>query len=806
MNKDEEKLKANGSLYRSVFENIQDVYYETSLDGIILELSPSIETTSKYTREELIGASLDKLYANPAERRVFIDRIKAEGKVTDYEITLTDKDGTPVPCSVTARLIAGAPVKILGILRDISIRKKYEQALAESETLYRSLVEQSPISIARIGRDGKFVFVNKRFLSWSCLPLDGIIGHGPEIFQPLMDQEMMRIMIDAVTTAMTKETKTECELAFTIDEGSCLWIMQVAYPWRAADGSLCGVEVQGYDITHRKQAENLLRESSETFSRIFNLGPLISVITTVKEGRFVEVNDAFVSVTGYSREEIIGKSSLEYVMIRPEVREKAVRDLLKNGYSVTETAVRLKSGEERVGLFYARQIMFHDELCQLQNVIDITDLKRGQESLQRSYDELESRVKERTAELSRSNAALQKEIEERKKAEDRRRIVEEQLQRSQKLESLGVLAGGIAHDFNNLLAGLFGNISLARLSIPAGGEAAELLDQALGVFSRAKNLTQQILTFSKGGHPVKKIRAIGPVIKSTVRFALSGADCTANFNDLEKLWPCDIDENQISQVIENIVINARQAMPTGGVITVVGENIPGGHGLPFPLNDGNYVRISIHDQGCGITRDHLPLVFDPFFTTKQEGSGLGLATSYSIVRKHGGCITVDSELGKGSSFHIYLPALPGAATGKPPDQVLPHKAQGRILVMDDDPYIRQLWEKTLQGAGYTFTVVATGEAAVEAYEKAKAESPMSRGARAFDCVILDLTVPGGMGGKTVIGKLCKIDPGVKGIATSGYSDDPVLADPGRFGFRGRLVKPFTFDQMILAVQEAMSEG
>ncbi|MDD5673687.1 MAG: PAS domain S-box protein [Chitinivibrionales bacterium] len=796
-----ENAQSSEARYRTIFENIQDVYYEASLEGILLELSPSISAVSGYTREKLIGTSLYNLYANPGEREVIVDKIRTLGKISDYEIGLKDADGTFLPCSITSRLIvgrSGAPEKICGILRVITERKRIEKALAESESLYRTLVEQSPISIARVGRDGKFVFVNKQFLCWAGLLPEQVIGQGPEIFTGLMTPEMFQTMTNAVGGTLMTGEKTECELMFNTNHGGRLWIMQLAYPWRGADGAPLGIEIQGYDITKRKQAEEILKESSETFSRIFNLGPLISVITTLAEGRFIEVNDAFVKITGYGREEIIGKSSSNLKMIPPEVREKANRNLLKNGFSITESGVRLKSGEVRTGLFYARPIMLQGEACQLQTVIDITDLKKGQEALRQSNRELEMRVRERTAELSRINAELQKEIEERKRAEEQRRIAEEQLQHSQRMESLGVLAGGIAHDFNNLLAGIFGTISLAKLNAPAHSETAELLDQTLALFSRAKDLTQQLLTFSKGGHPLKKVQFLDPVLRDTVKFAMSGSDIAVDFRIGDGLWPCDIDENQIGQVIENIIINARQAMPTGGTISITGENISLGEPLPTALKNGAYVKVAIRDAGSGIAPEHLAHIFDPFFTTKQKGSGLGLATAYSIIKKHGGLLGVDSALGKGALFYFYIPAVPGFEPPELAEIASPAPAHGAILIMDDENYIRMLMEKTLGRAGYAITTVADGRAAVEVYKNALHEG------RPFDLAVLDLTVPGGMGGQKTLEELLRVNPHVKALAASGYSKDPVMADPGAFGFCGRLIKPFTIGELTAALQKALA--
>jgi PAS domain S-box-containing protein len=795
-------LRRSDERYRTIFENIQDVYYETNLEGVVLEVSPSILPVSGYAREQVIGTSIYQAYVDPHDRERFIDRIKSVHAVTDYELLLKNRDGAPVACAITARLVldaSGTPEKICGMMRVIEERKRFERSLAESENLYRTLVEQSPFSIARIGPDGRFVFVNQQFVSWIGVPAEAVIGHGAEVFHGLMSPQMWKVMVDAVAGSLVEGKKTECELMFSRPVGTALWVMQIAYPWRDADGHVVGAEIQGFDITKRKQADELLKASSETFSRIFNLGPLISVITRLADGRFIEVNDAFVQVTGYSREEIIGTTSPSLDMIDPAVRDRANADVVKNGYVITEADVRLKSGAKRTGLFHARLIVLGGEPCLLQTVIDITDLKRGQQALQQSNRELERRVQERTAELERSNAELALQIAERQKVEDERRIAEQQLQHMQRMESLGLLAGGIAHDFNNLLAGIFGNISLARLGT-GQGEVAELLDQTLGLFGRAKALTRQLLTFSRGGHPFKKVQPLAPVLRSTVTFALSGSDVTVHFDLPDDLWPCDIDENQLGQVVENIVINARQAMAAGGSIRIAAENVSSSNALPPTIEKGPCVRVAIADTGPGIAPEHLAHVFDPFFTTKQEGSGLGLATAYSIIKKHGGLLAVESALGKGATFAFYVRAVPGRPPVAAGAIAMPAAARGNVLVMDDEPFMRAFFERGLRQIGCSVTTVADGQAAVAAYGRALGES------RPFDLAILDLTVPGGMGGKATVQKLLEIDPRVKALAASGFSEDPVMADPGSAGFRGALAKPFTVEQLAAAVRGALGDG
>jgi PAS domain S-box-containing protein len=368
---------------------------------------------------------------------------------------------------------------------------------------------------------------------------------------------------------------------------------------------------------------------------------------------------------------------------------------------------------------------------------------------------------------------------------DKKRI-EETFRNNEKLESIGILAGGIAHDFNNLLTGIFGYIDLARSCNQQGAKekVAENLSSAFGVFNRAKNLAQQLLTFAKGGKPVKSIVALQPLLTEVTSFALSGSSVTPRFSFPDNLWLCELDEGQFKQAIDNIVINARQAMPAGGCVFIAAENYRHANIADIVLPPGRYVKISIRDSGTGISREHMAKLFDPFFTTKHEGSGLGLATAHSIVRKHEGLIQVSSELGKGATFTIYVPASSLQADGSHAVSAIDHHGNGCVLVMDDEPYITAFCSQVLQAMGYSVECAANGEEAIELYRRHMAsETPC-----AF--VILDLTIPGGRSGEETLAELLKIDPGVVAVASSGYSESPIMADPISFGFAEKLQKPY----------------
>jgi PAS domain S-box-containing protein len=371
---------------------------------------------------------------------------------------------------------------------------------------------------------------------------------------------------------------------------------------------------------------------------------------------------------------------------------------------------------------------------------------------------------------------------------------EQERAKAAQLESLGVLAGGLAHDFNNILTGVVGNLSLAQdLVRPDQHALRTRLDQAAAASARARGVTNQLLTFSKGGSPIKTTASIGELIVDCTRFVLSGSPVAPRFRIPADAWPADVDMNQIAQVVHNLVLNAMQAMPRGGVIDVTLENLEiTAHTLPAKtsLSPGRYVRLTVRDQGVGIPSDALNRIFDPYFTTKEKGSGLGLAITYSIVRAHGGAIRVDSVPGKGATFCVYLPASVKPVTPeveRRPAEI--RRAGGRVLLMDDDAMVAEVAQEMLQSLGFETEVAVSGEDAIERFRAAE-----DSGA-GFDVAILDLTVPGGMGGAEAVRHIREIKSDVLVFVTSGYADDAVLARFQEYGFDGVLPKPFAVSDL-----------
>ena len=370
------------------------------------------------------------------------------------------------------------------------------------------------------------------------------------------------------------------------------------------------------------------------------------------------------------------------------------------------------------------------------------------------------------------------------------------LEEDSKLESIAALSGGIAHDYNNLLTAIIGNITLAQTYLDKDDKPHMLLDHALVASKTAKNLTQKLITFSKGGSLNKEIAAIDRLVISAADFTLSGSNIECIYHFQPDLWMVDVDQSQIGQAIHNVVMNAREAMPQGGIIEVTVENVVLTDEAPT-LGQGNYVRISIADQGNGIPEKEFGNIFAPYYSTKkmgnEKGMGLGLSICHSIIKKHDGDVAVESQMGVGTIFHLYLPAADAESIEKKQEVETTGQGlifgEGKILVMDDEDIIRKLAGEILSYLGYEVEFARDGAEAVDLYK-----ASMKSG-KPFDAVILDLTVRGGMGGKDAIQRLIAVDSTVKGIVSSGYSDDPGMTDFREYGFSGVVAKPYTVEEL-----------
>ena len=525
-----------------------------------------------------------------------------------------------------------------------------------------------------------------------------------------------------------------------------------------------------------RETERVARELEQTERRYrYLVESSPDIIYVLDEaGRFTFVNGAFERLLGVRREEVIGHHYSEIVI--PQDLERSVFAFNERRTGSRATAgieLRLrrqeKPSEKNGGSAKKTEVPLPVEL----NAHGIYD---------REPQEAEKKFL--------GTYGVARDIRERK-------LLEEHLQKEEKMEAVGRLAGGIAHDFNNFLAAIVGNVALAKMHAKEEEEIIRRLSDMERAALRARDLTQQLITFARGGAPQKKAGTLPELIRDSSTFVLRGSNVSCSFDFPKDLWLAEFDAGQIIQVVQNLVINADQAMPDGGSIEIVGENVTVTGTYHLPLEPGRYVRIMIIDHGCGIPRENLSKIFDPFFTTKAGGMGFGLSTAYSILKNHGGYLDVESEEGEGTRFYFFLPAIDRPVPASPGPKRMKYNGRGRILVMDDDARIREVYKNLLGHLGYTAVVVTCGEEALAEYEKARMSGTP------FDAVIMDLTIPGAMGGKEAVKRLLEIDPEAVAIISSGYSNDPVMAEYKRYGFQEVIAKPFTAERLSEVLWKAL---
>ena len=539
------------------------------------------------------------------------------------------------------------------------------------------------------------------------------------------------------------------------------YLSVTARPLRDQEGRLRGGVLVFRDVTEQKRAADELAESEHRFREMLENVRLASVMMN-ERGSIIFCNDFFLRLTGWRREEVIGRDWFDSFLPSDEA--------------------------ERMRPEFGRWMSHgsppgHDEH-------PIVTREHGQRLIAWSHTPLRDRGGQIIG-----LTCLGEDITER------RRLQEEALKRG-RLESLGVLAGGIAHDFNNILTAVLGNILLVKSGGNLDATTRHRLEESEQACLRARHLTQQILTFSRGGEPIKRVVVLEDLIRAAAASVLQGARARCDFKFAAGLWPVEADPGQLQQAVANIIANARQAMPTGGVIQIAAENLSPSAGPDAATDRASVpqVRITVRDEGPGVSAENLPKIFDPYFTTRREGGGLGLSIAYSVVTRHGGHISGSSPPGSGALITILLPAAGGASAAEPPVAEAPAAKtpaaepavapeQARILVMDDEQVIREVTGGMLEHLGYRPSFAPDGAAAIAMFHRARDEG------RPFAAVIFDLTVPGGIGGAEAIRALRALDPSVRAIVASGYSHDPVMADHRAHGFDALLSKPFGIEDL-----------
>ncbi|MGD0854803.1 MAG: PAS domain S-box protein [Dehalococcoidia bacterium] len=766
--KAEEALKESEAQYRLLSEHTIDTVWLMDMDLRIIYQSPSAQRTLGFTPQEIVEMPLEQLLTPESLQvatEVFFEEMAKLEADPDYNfkrivaLEFYRKDGTTLWAENTFSLVRddnGKPVSILGEGRDITERLKAEEAIRESERRFKSIFEHVSDLFYMQNTVREIIYVSPQ--------VEQVLGYTvEEVLNKrqfyITDNPLYQVADERWQSAIkTGEKQEPYALEFICKDGTKRLGEINESPLKNDKGEVIGIVGAVRDITERKRIEAALRESEEKY-RIVVENALEAIVISVDDGlKFA--NRMAMELTGYSHDEFTSRPFIE--LIHPDDRQMVAERHIQRlqGIAVPQTyafRVVCKSGDIKWAELAAVIITWEGRTATLNFLTDITD---------------------------------------------RRRLEEEQ-QRVEKLESIGLLAGGIAHDFNNILTAILGNISLARVDVVPGSGIHDSLEQAEKASLRAKELTQQLLTFSKGGAPVKKLASLDQILRDTAGFVLRGSNIKCQFFIPSDLWHAEIDAGQVSQVIHNLVINAQHAMPTGGTIELKAENIAltekQSLGRGLPLKEGNYIRIAITDHGSGIPANHLDRIFDPFFTTKQKGSGLGLATSFSIARNHGGHLSVESVLGSGSTFYFYLPA--SVATYTPQQdrkEQIKHSGKASILVMDDEEEVRKIAGRLLKHIGYEDIEFTTDGAETVKLYKAAMES-----GHPFNLVILDLTIPGGMGGELTIKELLKVDPGVRAIVSSGYADEAVMADYKKYGFSGMVAKPYTLEELRQAVQDVV---
>ncbi|OPY79901.1 MAG: Sporulation kinase E [Syntrophorhabdus sp. PtaU1.Bin058] len=724
----------------------------TDIKGRYFYVNKTFEALMGYSNSEVTGKTAHelKMFTDEEQCRILHQEIIEKGFVYGTEILLRVKSGEVRNYLMSFQVVQEINnVFIVGTAFDVTGHKRAREDLLESEEKVRALLNATTEAALLVTTEGIITIANETAAQTLKLPLEELLGRSIYDLMSGEASERRRKWIQEIT----KNKK----IGIFEDEMEGHFIEHSVYPVLNNRNKVTMIAIFARDITKRRHAEEQLKESEERFRSLVEESPF--AIHIARNGIILFSNVTSMKMFGYGkRSEIVGRPILD--IVAPQCRD-----------DVWDKTIRRESGEGIINSYETTGLRKDGSEFPMQVTVKLLSMAEGTADIV-FFEDLTLR-----------------------------KLIEEELIKVRNLESIGTLAGGIAHDFNNLLMGVTGYVELARMQASPESKVYSYLTEAEKIADHGKELTQQLITFSQGGEPLKKEVKITPVLKSVSRFTLSGSNVKCEFLFPGNLNTIEADEAQLRQVIHNIILNAKEAMPKGGTITIRAENAMVTGEDIVPVSPGDYVKVAIEDKGAGIAPENIPKVFDPYFSTKdmgiQKGMGLGLAIAYSIVKKHNGHIIVESVPDKGTSFIVYLPVYVKRPEASEKTESVPAQKK-RILFMDDEVFIRTIGNEILAHLGYDVTLTQDGNETILVYKQEK------RAGRPFDVVILDLTMKGGIGGKDVLREILSVDPDAKAIISSGYTDDPVLSDYVSFGFRGAITKPYNINQLQEVLREVMS--